>query len=84
MNAILTADGKLALPEELRHDAHLNPGDTLEVQLYNGTIVLRKHLPLSPDQCRALLEQSQSQPKPTAADEAVVEETIREARSGRR
>lgn len=84
MNAILTADGKIALPEELRHNAHLNPGDKLEVQVYKGTIVLRKHQPLSAEQCRALLEQSRSQPKPTAADEAAVEDTIREARNKRR
>jgi bifunctional DNA-binding transcriptional regulator/antitoxin component of YhaV-PrlF toxin-antitoxin module len=58
----LSADGKIALPEQLRQDAHLNPGDKLEVQLYKGTIVLRKHEPLSPEQCRALLEQSRSQP----------------------
>lgn len=84
MNAILTADGKIALPEDLLHDADLNPGDRLEVQLYKGTIVLRKHQPLSPEQCRSLLEQSRSQPKPTANDEAVVEQVIREVRSNRR
>jgi hypothetical protein len=32
MNAVLTADGKIALPEELRQDPRLNPGDRLEVQ----------------------------------------------------
>ena len=84
MNAVLTADGKITLPEQLRHDAHLHPGDQFEVQLYKGTIVLRKHEPLSAEQCRALLEQSRSQPKPTAADDAVVEDVIRQARSNRR
>jgi AbrB family looped-hinge helix DNA binding protein len=84
MNAVLTADGKIVLPEELRQDAHLSPGDKLEVQLYKGTIVLRKHQPLSPEQCRALLEQSRSQPKPTANDEAAVDQVIRAGRSSRR
>lgn len=84
MNAILTADGKIALPEELRHDAHLSPGDKLEVQFYKGTIVLRKHEPLSPEQCRTLLEQSRSQTKPQDSDALVVDEVIREVRSNRR
>jgi bifunctional DNA-binding transcriptional regulator/antitoxin component of YhaV-PrlF toxin-antitoxin module len=84
MNAVLTQDGKIALPPELRSDAQLKPGDTLDVQLYKGTIVLRKRQPLTPEQCAALLERSRSQSKPTPGDDDAVKQTIREARAQRR
>jgi bifunctional DNA-binding transcriptional regulator/antitoxin component of YhaV-PrlF toxin-antitoxin module len=83
MIATLTPDGKILLPPELRAGAQLLPGDTLEVQLYKGTIVLRKHQPLTPEQCAALLEQSRSQPQPTPEDDAAVAQVIREARAAR-
>ncbi len=84
MNAILTDDGKLSLPSELRENAHLRPGDTLDVQFYKGTILLRKHQPLTPEQCAALLERSRSQPEPSADDDAAVADAIRELRAARR
>lgn len=84
MTATLSADGQIVIPPELRERAQLRPGDTLEVQLYKGTIVLRKHQPLSPEQCAALLEHSRTQPRPTAEDEAALEEAIGEARAQRR
>jgi AbrB family looped-hinge helix DNA binding protein len=83
MNAVLSEDGKIVLPAELRKDAQLRPGDTLDVQLYKGTIVLRKRQPLTPEQCAALLERSRSQPKPSVEDDAAVEQTIREVRAQR-
>ncbi len=84
MNAVLTDDGKLALPMELRENARLRPGDTLDVQIYKGSIVLRKHQPLTQEQCAALLERSRTQPKPTAEDHVAVEQAIREVRAQRR
>ena len=83
MNAVLTEDGKIVIPQELRENSHLKPGDTLDVQLYKGTIVLRKHEPLTPAQCAGLLESSRSLPKPAPEDDAAVEAAIREVR-GRR
>ena len=68
MNAVLTEDGTIAIPNELRQDAQLQPGDTLDVQLYKGTIVLRKRRPLTPEQCAALLERSRCQPSPRPED----------------
>ena len=77
MKAVLTDDGKIALPPRLRKDAQLQLGDRLEVQLYKGSIVLRKHQPLTPEQCAALPERSRSQPSPPATadpdDEMFVE-----------
>lgn len=84
MNATLTADGQIAIPRELRDSAHLKPGDTLDIHLYKGTILLRKHGPLTAEQSAALLERSRAQPKPTPEDEALIEQTIREVRTQRR
>lgn len=84
MNAILTEDGKISLPSELRATAHLRPGDTLEVQFYKGTILLRKHQPLTPEQCAGLLENSRSQLEPTVEDDAAVAEAIEDVRALRR
>ena len=84
MNATLTADGQIQIPRELRESAQLQPGDTLDIHLYKGTLVLRKHQPLTAEQCAALLEQSRAQPKPTPEDDAAVEQAIREVRAQRR
>lgn len=84
MNATLSSDGKLILSPELRDSAQLKPGDILEVQFHKGTIVLRKHQPLTPEQCAALLERSRSQAEPSPEDEAAVEQAIREVRARRR
>jgi bifunctional DNA-binding transcriptional regulator/antitoxin component of YhaV-PrlF toxin-antitoxin module len=84
VNTVVTQDGKIALPPEFRSDAQLEPGDTLDMQLYKGTIVLRKRQPLTAEQCAALLERSRSQPEPNPEDDAAVEQAIREARAQRR
>ena len=84
MNATLSSDGKLVLSPELRDTAQLKPGDVLEVQFHKGTIVLRKHQSLTPEQCIALLERSRSQPEPSPKGEAAIEQAIREVRAQRR
>ena len=84
MNAMLSADGQIMIPKELRESAHLQPGDKLDVQLYKGTLVLRKHQPLAPEQAAALLERSRSQPAPTPEDDAAVAQAISEVRARRR
>ena len=84
MNATLSADGRIVIPDELRASAELKPGDTLDVHLYKGTIILRKRQPLSQEQCADLLERSRSQSKPGAEDETAVEQAIREVRAQRR
>jgi AbrB family looped-hinge helix DNA binding protein len=80
MNAVLTDDGKISIPQQVRDDAQLKPGDTLDVQFYKGTLVLRKRQPLTPEQCAALLERSRSQSKPAPGDDEAVEQAIKEVR----
>ena len=83
MNAVLTEDGKITIPHELREDAQLKPGDNVDVQFYKGTLVIRKRQPLTQEQCAALLERSRLLPKPTPEDDRVVEQAIREVRARR-
>jgi bifunctional DNA-binding transcriptional regulator/antitoxin component of YhaV-PrlF toxin-antitoxin module len=83
MTATVSANGQVLLPPELSESAQLQPGDRLEVQFYKGTLVLRKRQPLSPAQCAELLERSRSRPEAGPSDDAVVAETIREARTRR-
>ena len=84
MTAILAVDGKITIPPQLAGTAQFKPGDTLDVQLYKGTILLRKHQPLAPEQCADLLERSRSQPAPTPEDDAAVEQAVQDVRSRRR
>ena len=84
MNAVLTEDGQIVIPPELRESAQLKPGDNLDVQFYKGAIVVRKHQSLTPEQCAELLERSRSQPKPTSEDDAAVAQAVREVRAQRR
>ena len=84
MNAVLTEDGKIVIPRELREDAQLKPGDTLDVQFYKGTLVLRKRQPLTREQCAELLERSRSQPKPSPEDDLAVEAAIEAVLTQRR
>jgi len=70
------------IPPEFRESAQLKPGDTLDIHLYKGTIVLRKHEPLTAEECSALLERSRTQPRPSPQDEDAVEQSIREFRAG--
>jgi AbrB family looped-hinge helix DNA binding protein len=84
MNATVQDDGKISIPKELRDALSLTPGTIMEIQTHQGTLVLRKHQPLTPEQCAALLECSRSQPQPTSEDDAAVEQAIREVRAQRR
>jgi bifunctional DNA-binding transcriptional regulator/antitoxin component of YhaV-PrlF toxin-antitoxin module len=83
MYAVQTHDGKIMLPPELRENAQLQPGDTLDVQFYKGSIVLRKRQPLTPEECALLLERSRSQPRPTPEDDLAVEQAVRAVRAQR-
>ena len=84
MNATLSSDGQILIPRELRESAHLQPGDTLDFHIYKGTILLRKHQPLTTEQCATLLEGSRARPNPTPENEAAVKEAIREVHARRR
>ena len=84
MNATLSSNGQIVIPPEVCKSAQLKPGDTLDIHLYKGTIVLRKHERLTAEQCATLLERSQAKSEPMPEDDAAVEQAIRETRAQRR
>ena len=84
MNTTLSADGKVQIPLELWEGAKFKAGDTVDIQLFQGTLVLRKHDGLTPEQVAALLQRSRALPKPTPDDDAAVEKATREAGTQRR
>ena len=84
MNAVLTEDGKIALPTELRENAQLKPGDKLDVGYVNGLVVLRKHRPLALAEARALILSGRELPEMTEADAEEVAAVIKSVRRRRR
>jgi AbrB family looped-hinge helix DNA binding protein len=83
MTAKVYAKGQLVIPEAIRTQARLQPGDEVDVGLTNGLIVLRKRQALSPEWIRRLLRGGRALPELTAADEQAVAEAISRVRRRR-
>lgn len=72
------------IPEAIRDQARLRPGDKLEVGYVNGLVILRKRVALTPAKARTLILAGRNLPAATAKDEAEVQdaiETVRRRRS---
>ena len=80
----LSTKGQTVIPEAIRDQARLHPGDKLEVGYVNGLVILRKRVALTPAKARALILAGRNLPAATAKDEAEVQdaiETVRRRRS---
>jgi AbrB family looped-hinge helix DNA binding protein len=84
MIANVSVKGQLVIPEAIREQARLKPGDQLDVGYANGLIVLRKRREMTPARVRSLLLAGRELPELMAADEAVVTRTIERVRSRRK
>lgn len=71
------------IPEAIREQARLRPGDKLEVGYVNGLVILRKRVALTPAKARALILAGRDLPEATAKDEAEVEDAIATVRRRR-
>ena len=69
----LSTKGQAVIPERIREQARLKTGDKLEVGYINGLVVLRKRVPMTPAQARALVLSGRELPVQTAADETRVQ-----------
>ena len=72
------------IPEAIRDQARLRPGDKLEVGYVNGLVILRKRVALTPASARALILAGRDLPVATEKAEAAVQdaiETVRRRRS---
>jgi AbrB family looped-hinge helix DNA binding protein len=55
MTAKILAKRRLVIPEAIRKQAHVHPGDHLDVGCANGLIILRKRQALRPARVRSLI-----------------------------
>jgi AbrB family looped-hinge helix DNA binding protein len=72
----LSTKGQAVIPEAIRDQARLHPGDKLEVGYVNGLVILRKRVALTPAKARALILSGRDLPAATAKDEAEVQDAI--------
>jgi AbrB family looped-hinge helix DNA binding protein len=83
MMTTLSTKGQTVIPESIREQARLKTGDKLDVGYINGLVVMRKRVPLTPSQARALILSGRELPAQTAADEARVQEAVAAVRRRR-
>lgn len=84
METTVSTKGQTVIPEPIREQARLKPGDKLDVGYVNGLVVLRKRVPLSAAQVRSLIHSGRELPELTAAGEEEVADAIRTVRRRRR
>ena len=72
----LSTKGQAVIPEAIRDQARLRPGDKLEVGYVNGLMILRKRVALKPAKARALILSGRDLPEATAKDKAEVQDAI--------
>ena len=83
MITTLSTKGQAVIPESIREQARLRAGDKLDVGYLNGLVVLRKRVPLTPAQARALILSGRVLPAQTAKDETQVQEAVAAVRRRR-
>jgi AbrB family looped-hinge helix DNA binding protein len=83
MITTLSTKGQAVIPESIREQARLKTGDKLDVGYINGLVVLRKHVPMTPAQARALIFSGRELPAQTAEDETHVQEAVAAVRRRR-
>lgn len=81
MIAKVSVKGQMVIPEPVREQARISPGDEMDVGYANGLIVLRKRRPLTPARVRSLLLAGNDLPELTPTDEAAVARAVQRVRS---
>jgi AbrB family looped-hinge helix DNA binding protein len=84
MIAKVSVKGQTVIPEAIREQAHIRPGDQLDVGYTNGLVIMRKRQALTPARIRSLLLAGRELPEPTPANEAAVARAVDRVRSRRR
>ena len=81
MIAKVSIKGQMVIPEAVREQARIRPGDEVDVGYANGLVVLRKRRPLTPARIRSLLLAGNDLPEMTTKDEVAVAQAIQRVRS---
>ena len=69
MIATVSVKGQTVIPEAIREQARIKPGDQLDVGYANGLVVMRKRRALTPARVRSLLLSGRELPEMTSAAE---------------
>jgi AbrB family looped-hinge helix DNA binding protein len=80
MIAKVSVKGQMVIPEAVREQARLRPGDEVEIGYANGLIVLRKRRPLTPARVRSLLRTGSDLSPLTPKDEEAVADAVQRVR----
>jgi AbrB family looped-hinge helix DNA binding protein len=84
MIATVSVKGQTVIPEAIREQARIKPGDQLDVGYANGLVVMRKRRALTPARVRSLLLARRELPEMTSASETAVNRAIQRVRSRRK
>jgi AbrB family looped-hinge helix DNA binding protein len=84
MIATVSVKGQTVIPEAIREQARLKPGDQLDVGYADGLIVMRKRRALTPARVRSLIFGGRALPEMTSADETAVANALQRVRSRRK
>jgi len=84
MIATVSVKGQTVIPEAIREQARIKPGDRLDVGYANGLVVMRKRRRLTPARIRSLLLTGRDLPEMTAAGEIAVRRAIERVRARRK
>ncbi|MGD0251925.1 MAG: AbrB/MazE/SpoVT family DNA-binding domain-containing protein [Verrucomicrobiota bacterium] len=81
MIAKVSVKGQTVIPEAIREQARIKPGDQLDVGYSGGLIVMRKRRALTPARVRSLLLAGRELPTMTGKDETIVAGAIQRVRA---
>jgi AbrB family looped-hinge helix DNA binding protein len=84
MIAKVSVKGQTVIPEAIREQARIKPGDQLDVGYANGLIIMRKRKALTPARVRSLILAGRELTEMTSADGAAVDQAIKRVRSRRK
>jgi AbrB family looped-hinge helix DNA binding protein len=84
MIATVSVKGQTVIPEAIREQARIKPGDQLDVGYANGLVVMRKRQALTPARVRALILAGRELPELTSASQTAVTRAMERVRSRRK
>ena len=80
MIAKVSVKGQMVIPEAVREQARIQPGDEVDIGYANGLVVLRKRRPMTPARVRLLLRAGGELPQLSPRDEDAVAGAVQRAR----
>jgi AbrB family looped-hinge helix DNA binding protein len=84
MIAKMSVKGQTVIPQSVREQARLKPGDEMDVGYAHGLVILRKRRPLTPARVRSLLLGGTELPEFSARAETAVADAIARVRRRRK